>query len=258
MAIVVTATMDATGLSAFSALPLLPITAGLWYAQRLSRTEVGFCLGRPHHYALALLHPLAVIGLITGIAFALGAARIDAVPWKRAGVNILVNATAGILAVLFTEEGFFRGWLWASLKRAGLSENRTLLGTSVAFAAWHISAVAFDTGFRPEPDKVPILLTNALVLGLIWGLMRMMSGSAVVPSVCHSLWNAVAYSLYGFGTKGGALGVHETAVLAPEVGILGLVLNAIFAAMLFLAARRRQLRSGSEKPGRGAPEEIPL
>jgi hypothetical protein len=64
-AIAITTTMDATGLSAFSALPLFPLLGLFWYLQRLSRVEVGFAWGQWRHYGLAALYPVCVMGVIT-------------------------------------------------------------------------------------------------------------------------------------------------------------------------------------------------
>ena len=49
-AIAITTTMDATGLSTFSALPLFPLLGLFWYLQRLSRAEMGFAWGQWRHY----------------------------------------------------------------------------------------------------------------------------------------------------------------------------------------------------------------
>src|SRR5947199_85313 len=137
LAIAITTTMDATGLLAFSALPLFPLMVLFWFWERFSRSDVGFVWGAPRAYLLAMLYPLAVIGAI-------------------------------------------------------------------------------------------------------WGLMRWISGSVFVSSVSHGLWNGMAYVLFGFGKKVGALGVANTALLGPEVGVLGLALNVVFAAALFLWWRRAQ------------------
>src|SRR5438034_7679754 len=68
IAIAGTTTMDATGLSDFSAFALLPLIFLFWYIDRLSRLEMGFRWGKPTHFALALLYPLLVIGLIAIVA----------------------------------------------------------------------------------------------------------------------------------------------------------------------------------------------
>lgn len=61
-AIAITTTMDATGFTAFSALPLCPLLALFWYLERFSRVEIGITWGRPRDYGLAVLYPLAVLG----------------------------------------------------------------------------------------------------------------------------------------------------------------------------------------------------
>jgi membrane protease YdiL (CAAX protease family) len=156
-------------------------------------------------------------------------------------LNIGLMSSIGIVLGLVTEEGFFRGWLWAALKRAGQSDIQVLLWTSIAFAAWHVPAIALDTGFDVPAAEIPIFLVNATLLGLIWGMLRALSGSIVVPSVCHALWNGLDYPLYGFGEKVGALGIEQTHIFGPEVGLLGIVLNLVFAVALY-----RILRSSRE------------
>ena len=55
----------------------------------------------------------------------------------------------------------------------------------------------------------------------------MISGSVLVASVCHAVWNAFAYALYGFGEKVGVLGIESTHIYGPEVGTLGIVVNSV-------------------------------
>ncbi len=238
VAIAITSTMDATGASAFSSLPLFPLLVLFWYLQRFSAREIGFTWGESHallSYALAILYPLAVMGAIAGIAALTGALNPAAAPHHTHGVwfNLLLVVGTTIPVALLTEEGFFRGWLWASLKRAGQRKVAILILTSVAFALWHWSSVMLPTGFNPPMSQVPIFMLNAAVLGAIWGMLRLISGSLVVASVSHGVWNGLAYVLFGFGAHVGALGISNTAVYGPEIGVLGLLLNGTFAAALW-------------------------
>ena len=139
--------------------------------------------------------------------------------------------------LMLTEEGFFRGWLWGAFGRAGLSPARTLVATSILFTLWHISAVTSGTEYGLPWHQVPVYLVNAMLMGLIWGLMRLISGSIVVSSACHAVWNALAYGLFGFGTKVGALGIANTAFFGPEVGYLGVLLNGGFFLWLYRRAK---------------------
>ena len=106
---------------------------------------------------------------------------------------------------------------------------------------WHISAVSLDTGFDLPAAQIPIYLLNATVIGLIWGLLRHLSGSVLVCSVSHALWNGLDYPLFGFGDKIGTLGITETAIYGPEVGFLGLSVNLVFAAALWRWVNQRRI-----------------
>jgi len=248
-AIAITTAMDANDLSIFSALPLLPLGLLLWYWQRFSRREMGLVWGRPRDYGLALLYPFVVIGAATVIALLAGVVDISVADWKRFWIELLVGSTMGSLMVLLTEEGFFRGWLWASLGKAGRSQSQVLLWSSIAFCLWHVSAVSLDTGFDLPAEQIPVFLVNALLLGLVWGMLRLISGSAVVASVSHAVWNALAYGLFAYGTKVGALGIEETSIYGPEVGFVGLALNGAYAVLLWRWVKIQ----GQESPGLGSP-----
>jgi uncharacterized protein len=229
-AIAITSAMDATGLANFSSLPLFPLLALFWYLQRFSARDIGFAWGRsraPLYYGLAILYPIVVMGLIIGIAALTGALHTAAPPHHKHSVWMIlsINIVSTIPIALLTEEGFFRGWLWASLKRAGQGNAALVILTSVAFALWHWSSVILPTGFNPSLSQVPVFMLNATVLGAIWAMLRLASGSLLVSSVSHSVWNGLAYVLFGFGTNVGTLGIANTGLYGPEIGVLGLLLN---------------------------------
>jgi len=225
--------MDGTGLSTFSALPLFPLLALFWYLQRFSRVEMGCEWGQWRHYGLATLYPVSVVGAITVVAAATGVIDLSHTNWEKAGINFTLVTISTILVAIVTEEGFFRGWLWASLGRAGLQKASILIWSSIAFSLWHWSAVMLKTGFDPPRAQVPVFMVNAIAMGMVWGLLRWISGSVIVSSVSHGLWNGMAYVFFGFGARVGALGIKNTGLFGPEVGILGLAANLIFAAALW-------------------------
>jgi len=80
--------------------------------------------------------------------------------------------------VMNTEDGFVCGWLWASLKRAGKTDTVLTL-TSRAFIVWHVSAISLNTRFDLPAREIPIFLINEPILGLLWGIMRLDSGSVL-------------------------------------------------------------------------------
>jgi len=233
IAIAITTAMDVTGYFMLSALPLFPLAGLFWFLQKFSRREIGLVWGNLRAYGLALAYPVLVLGLIAVIALMRGAIDTSNADWNKAFLNMALMSSAGIVVVIITEEGFFRGWLWAALRRAGQTDRQVLIWTTLAFTLWHVSAISLDTGFDVPAAEIPVYLINATLIGAVFGMLRMASGSVVVPSVCHAVWNGIDYPLYGFGEKIGALGIEQTHIYGPEVGLLGLGLNLIFAVSLW-------------------------
>jgi membrane protease YdiL (CAAX protease family) len=93
--------------------------------------------------------------------------------------------------------------------------------------------VTLDTDFKPPVSQVPIFLINAAIMGAVWGLLRAISGSIIVASLSHGLWNGIAYVFFGFGIRAGALGITNTMMFGPEIGVLGLLVNVVFVVALW-------------------------
>ena len=89
---------------------------------------------------------LALVGLI---AWLNSAATFAAIDWGKTLANLAIQLVLTIVFGIITEEGIFRGWLWASLQRTGVDEVRLFVLTAVAFAAWHVPDVLLPTDFRP-------------------------------------------------------------------------------------------------------------
>jgi len=230
--------MDATGFSMFSALPLFPLAGLFWHLQKLSRAEVGLVWGNLRTCVVAVAFPVLVLGLMGVIAWMFGAVDTSNADWNKAFLNMGLMSSTGIIIVLITEEGFFRGWLWAALSRAGQTDTQVLIYTSIAFTVWHISAISLDTGFDIPATEIPVYLINATLIGAVFGMLRMVSGSVIAPSVCHAVWNGIDYPLFGFGERVGALGIQQTHIYGPEVGVLGIAVNLISAIALWLWIRK--------------------
>ena len=232
LAIAATAAMDLAGYGAFSALPLAGLLVFFWFGGGYSRTEVGFVRSIAPMYLLAALVPIVVIGALALIAALAGAVDTGNTDWGKALANLALITLSTILVGMVTEEGFFRGWLWASLVRADVSPFVILIATSVIFSLWHVSAATLTTEFSLPGPQVPLYLVNAALIGMIWGLLRQWSGSVIVASVSHGVWNGLAYTFFGFGERTGALGIERTEIYGPEVGLIGLVLNVLIAGAL--------------------------
>ena len=239
LAIAATATLDFLGYAMLSALPLIPLFFLFAFLDRIPRRELGLIAGTGKGYALALAHPLVVIGLLGWLAYAAGAVDLTALDGAKAMRNIAITALATFVMAIITEEGFFRGWLWAALGRLGKSPWTILITTSIAFVLWHVSFVFISNEFHFEPAHIPYFFANATLLGLIWGMLRLGSGSIVVSSASHGLWNGLVYVLFGVGSGAGALGIKQLGLFGPEVGLYGIALNAAFFAVLWWLYREK-------------------
>ena len=248
-AIATTAAVTFSGLSAtFNALSLIPLMALFWFLERLSRAEMGFIWGKVRHYGLALLYPVFALGTAALAAWMGGAINLGNMDWSKTALNAAVLVLASTLIGLITEEGFFRGWLWSALKRSGQSPYWTIVWTSLAFAAWHLPIALLDTGFSLAPAQVPVYIFNVVIAGgVILGFMRLISGSVIVASVSHGIWNGVGYTFFGSGSTIGALGIQDTATYGPEVGVVGVVLNAVFAIGVWLWYRGKEMAAAANQ-----------
>ena len=244
-AIAATAAMDAVGLSGLGFAALFPLLLVFWAVQRLPAKSLGFAFGGWRHYAMAIAYPLVVVGAIAAVCLATGAADASHLDWRAAGGAFAGALLMTFVLALLTEEGFFRGWLFASLRRTGLDDGATAIWTGIAFALWHLPAVTMSAEDALPLAQVPVLLLNAAVIGATWGLLRAVSKSIVVTSLCHAVWNAAVYVFFGYGTTVGALGVTDTALYGPESGWLGLGVNLVVAGAVWHAWRRRREASAT-------------
>jgi membrane protease YdiL (CAAX protease family) len=219
---------------------LLPVLLVFWAIDRTPRLQVGLAWGHWQHYGLALLHPFLIVSLIALICFAFGAIDVSSTEWLKARDGFLSIVLISVPLALLTEEGFFRGWLYGALQCTGMSELKIMMWTAVAFSVWHIPAVMLNGEDALPLPQIPILLINAVAIGITWGMLRSISGSILVTSVCHAVWNAAVYTFFGFGATIGVLGIKNTAIYGPESGLVGLGLNLGLATWLWRWWRRRE------------------
>jgi len=236
VAIVATASMDYSGYSHLSALILFPLVLLFWFILRPSRQEWGLVAARLGDYGLALLYPMFVIGGLALLTLLMGGTSTVETDWNKTLINMAAVGFSTILIAILTEEGFFRGTLWFGLRKNGAGLGATVLFTSLAFMAWHISWAVLPGEGQLPLLQTPVYLANAALLGAAWGLLRAISGSVIVASVSHGVWNGMVYLLFGLGEGGGALGIVDSFIYGPERGVLGLVFNGAFVFFLWKKA----------------------
>jgi membrane protease YdiL (CAAX protease family) len=237
---------------------LLNAAFGIWFTEIFIFIGVPWVLLRASHY-----EPLSYTGLQApslapaALGFGLGvtnffafvvpiqyAAQTVAPQWLREmfdgsrifeGQNALELAVmlAGVsLAAPFCEELFFRGVLQKGLLRTSLSQAGVVLLTAVIFSAFHFDPVGFVA--RVE-------------LGVLFGALRLYTGSLWPSIMAHSANNVVSSVLFLTLREMGA----ESSDERPELGAV-LLLSAIgmtaMGALLLLARRFPALWGPRQEP----------
>ena len=215
----------------------------LWAVQRLTKREVGIAIGDPKSYFIALAYAVGIIGCVALGAWA--AQLIDLKDYSASTVlrRLSLNFLVTFVLALITEEGFFRGALWGSCERAGFSPAKIVIWTSLAFGLWHFAVPIIDPDFAQPLSKVPQYVIGSTAFGVAMGLLRLRSGSIIVPSLCHALWNASVYTFFGAGEKMGQLGISDPSIWDPERGYAGLVLAVLVAVLLWWWVKPSTARS---------------
>lgn len=218
------------------ALVIFPIIIVLAYWTKINGKELGLKFGSSKDYVWAIMYPLSICLMIIIIALVTGNIGQINYPVEMTGKIAYLFFLTFILAFT-TEEGFFRGWLFGVLERDRIDPKLILLLTALAFASWHLPLFFLNPSFTW--GMLPIYITGGIIAGLIFGLLRYISGSIIVSSFSHALWNTTVYSLFGFGSTIGILGIKATNIFSPESGLLGLAFGLVFMAILWFWTSKR-------------------
>lgn len=216
---------------------------GLWPLRPLKRT-IAFT-------ALAVVAMPVLVG--TGILFAaaLGFVDLDVlhlsgfrsaleaasgrelpVPvWTVAAVQLLTiplgAAVNGVLA--FGEEVGWRGWLLPALLPMG--KWPALLLTGVLWGAWHSPIILLGYDFdEPNLGGVGLMIVATALLGVIFGWLRLASGSLWPAVLAHGALNAVGGLVNVFVAEGQPV----EAALAGPLGVGSWIAMTLVVVVLVL------------------------
>lgn len=162
---------------------------------------------------------LWVVPIVFLVAIAAG---IDYGALAEKGWLYVVVLLVATQLVGWGEEGMFRGIGVTVLRERGLTEGRVALWSSVIFGAVHLSNVV-GHGLSALPQALIVSLA-----GYFFYLMRRVSGSIVLNSVVHGLFDFTLLS--------------GTAILVDQAGYPGALLPILLypvLAVVLLAGRRR-------------------
>lgn len=157
--------------------------AGVWAVGGLAagRLHVGWAHTRESGLARPVVQPVALALLAVGV-FVAGAVVVGAVPWLADRVDaVLDHARYGSLPIVWLitvvtgvgEELFFRGALFAAVGSRHALAVTTLVYTLVTAATGNV-----------------MLTFAALLLGLLTGAQRRVTGGVLAPVITHVIWSS--------------------------------------------------------------------
>lgn len=153
---------------------------------------------------------------------------------------IAITAFLTFVASLITEELGFRGYMINRLIHLG--PYKALILSSALFGLWHIPPSLILLG--SDLGRCAVYAFNIFLLGILLGYLFLASESLFAPSLFHGLWNALEYTLFGYGNIQGVFLGTDRILFDPEEGLIG---TAVLLAFSFLALWKIRKSSPKEK-----------
>jgi uncharacterized protein len=217
---------------------------------------VGF--GRPPWLALlvAVVGPVALVGLSFGVAAAVGVVRFPGLGWGLGASTLNFLVTTAVFAVVFLgEEVGWRGFLLLRLAEVTTGRRAAVI-TGAFHAVFHLPLLLLTTTYQSAGSRwivVPMVMVTLTLGGVWYGWLRAWSGSIWPVSLSHSGFNNI---VDGFGGAAIATSPAATAYITTETGVVTMVLMLILAGYLLTRraadfARLRPTTAGATaQPGR--------
>lgn len=215
------------------------------------------------YYLFAWLHPLVVIAVIVVLATITGLAQPDYTllrglktlyPGLAAppGIGQIVIIQLIFTALLTTPLLWGEEFGWRSYLQIRLFEGRPVLAgvtTGIIWGVWHYPLILMGYERYNNLALGCLLFTGlTVVLSLIFGWLRLKTGSIWPSSLAHSATNAIGGSLTILLFLGGA-----NLWLVAYNGAFALILLGLFSLWLILSG---QLRAPGQSTASVAPTKI--
>ena len=192
-------------------------------------------------YAVSVLFYPLVLGLTAMVGFQFDEFVVDGGGSFPTGTFATVFV-AGFVPVLFTsiaEEFGWRGYLLPRLDATGLGRWANHLVVGLIWGAWHIPYIAVLWDFTDErfSTLVPRLMIGTVIVAVVYGEIRLVTGSVWPAVLMHAAGNAFVGALLADDV----LNVASTTprVFSPGAdGIVVIAATALGAYAVVMAVRR--------------------
>ena len=207
-------------------------------------------------YLFGWTFPLVAVSAIVLLAMALGIGEPDfsleralealtpegsEAPSVPAGLLAVLPFQLMISALLVTPLLWGEEFGWRGYLQLRLLSHRPLLAsvvTGIIWGLWHLPITLRGYNFPDQPlIGMLVFMVSAVLLSIIFGWLRVRTGSIWAPSLAHSATNAVGGSLTLLLFIGG-----PSWILVSYVGVLGWVPLGALAAWIVLAGELDHIR----------------
>ncbi len=203
-------------------------------------------LSKWKYYVVGWILPLVVVGFIVVAAPMLGIGKADfslvrglksLLPpgvTPRHALNVWgLLLPLPILAIFVAPVSFGEEFGWRSYLQLRLFPNQPVLGavvTGLIWAAWHLPVLVRGYAFPDYPySGLPVFAVSCVLLSIIFGWLRLKTGSIWSTSLAHAATNAVAGNMTFLLFSGGA-----SMLLVSDLGMLAWIpLGALSAWIVF-------------------------
>ncbi|MEY9212546.1 CPBP family intramembrane metalloprotease [Thermobifida halotolerans] len=144
-------------------------------------------------------------------------------------VNVVIGAFVNLVPALGEELGW-RGWLLPRLQRFGTAA--ALLVSGVIWGLWHAPLILLGYNYPTAPPWLGLLMMTGfcVVLGAVFGWLRLRSGSVWPAALAHGSLNAAAGFSLVFAQAGETIDTTRATILGWSGWIVPLLLVAVLFA----------------------------
>ena len=216
--------------------------------------DTGLTWGKKRYIAIAYLLMLAISCATYGLTIALSWGRVDkeattltqflntlglaadipapillgAVGFTALAVGVVINSIYA-----FGEELGWRGYLLPNLLHLG--KLRACVISGAIWGVWHAPLIMMGHLYPSYPYLGVLMITiMCILLGIIFGWLRLASGSLIPPIICHAALNAQLLAYFPSFVV-----TDVNPVLGGGTGVIGLGIMAIVTLWLYLTRRIR-------------------
>jgi membrane protease YdiL (CAAX protease family) len=251
---------NSTGMGLWLTVPALTAIV-LYLLHRDGGGTLGLTLRFPHRtrwFTLAtLIYPAATAAIVlVGIAAGIVTFHAAPTPGKPVFLLAFLAALAPMTVKNTVEEFIFRGYGTRTAVALGLCGMRPHLLVGVVWALWHLPFYAYflaRADFRATTSLpfllfVPVFLAGVLATAVVFGELRVQTGSIWPGVVLHTIGGAIVNTLLLDGHL--RFDGHGDVLFTPAPNSIAFI--AIFALVALLLARHRSrmLPAGLADPQR--------